>query len=147
MFRFKTSYLFLALGIIAPMPTFAANFCIAVSGGFGNGGTSFIAPSFTVPASNGCKSWSGFTKTAATVVATAIGTGCLSNSGKVLEFSILNTDPANFGTGVTFQDQVRLCPKSVTDCPVSGEDQGHFSGSAAEETCTASLLHYPTYHD
>ena len=52
MFRFKTPIIVLALGLTAPIYAYAANFCVAVNGGFGSGGTSYIAPVFTVPAKN-----------------------------------------------------------------------------------------------
>jgi hypothetical protein len=147
MLHFKTPSLFLAAGLIASGPAFAANFCIAVDGGFGNGGTSFVGPSFAVPAAGNCKPWAGFTKTEATVIAFASGSGCLSNNGKVLTFSMIDTDPANFGTGKAVADQIVLCPTAVADCPISGNDQGNFSGAAAEETCTNALLKLPVAHD
>ena len=75
MFRFKTAFMVLALGLVAPICAYAANFCVAVNGGFGRGGTSYIAPAFTLPAKNNCAAWSGFTKTATTVIAISTGTG------------------------------------------------------------------------
>ena len=65
----------------------ASNFCVAVNGGFGSGGTSYIAPAFTLPAKNNCAAWSGFTKTASTVIAISTGTGCLASDGRVLTLS------------------------------------------------------------
>jgi hypothetical protein len=148
MFRFKTPFMILALGLIAPICAYAANFCVAVNGGFGSGGgTSYIAPAFTLPAKNNCAAWSGFTKTASTVIAISTGTGCLSNSGKVLTLSIFNTDPEFFGAGAFVSDQIQLCPKGVTGCPITGQDFGNFGGNAVEQTCTASLLRLPTTHD
>ena len=149
MSRFKAPYIFifLGLGLIAPIHTYAANFCVAVSGGFGGGGTSYIAPTFTLPAKNHCTNWSGFTKTASTVIATANGTGCLASDGKVLTLSIFNTDPPFFGAGAAVSDQIQLCPTAITGCPISGQDAGNFSGSAAQQTCTASLLKLPATHD
>jgi hypothetical protein len=147
MFRFKTPYLFLVLGLIAPVCTYAATFCVAVSGGFGGGGTSYIGPNFTLPAANHCAQWSGFTKTASTVVAISTGTGCLANGGKVLTLSIFNTDPPFFGTGESVSDQIQLCPTGVTRCPITGQDLGNFTGSAKEQTCTSSLLTLPQTHD
>ncbi len=137
----------LVFGLTAPACAYAANFCIAVGGGFGNGGTSFIAPAFKVPAANHCAAWAGFTKTASTVVAFANGTGCLASGGKVLTFSIFNTDPSFFGAGASVSDQIVLCPTGTSDCPVTGQDTGNFSGSAAEQTCTSSLLTLPQSHD
>ena len=147
MLRFKGNHLLLVLGLIAPLGTYAANFCIAVNGGFGGGGTSYIAPVFTLPTANKCTPWAGFTKTATTVIAIATGTGCLSSNSKVLTLSIFNTDPAFFGAGSSVSDQITLCPEGVITCPISGQDQGNFGGSAAEETCTAALLKLPQTHD
>jgi hypothetical protein len=148
MLRSKISHLSLVLGLTVSVPAYAANFCIAVNGGFGKGGgTSFIAPSFPLPVSGMCKPWSGFTKTGTTVIAFATGTGCLSSDGKVLTFSISNTDPDNFGSGVAVSDQIVLCPKGITSCPVSGNDQGNFAGTAAQQTCVAALLKLPDTHD
>ncbi len=147
MSRCTTSTILVALVLIAPIPTYAANFCIAVSGGFGKGGTSFVAPSFTVPAKNACAAWSGFTKTASTVIGIATGTGCMSSNGKVLQFSIFNTDPPFFGSNTAESDQLVLCPTGTSGCPVSGEDTGYFSGKAAQQTCTSTLLTLPQTHD
>jgi hypothetical protein len=147
MARFKAPCATLALALIAPIPSQAANFCIAVGGGFGKGGTSFIAPSFTVPAKNACAAWSGFTKTGSTVVGIANGTGCMSSNGKVLQFSIFNTDPSFFGANTAVSDQIVLCPTGTSSCPVTGEDTGYFSGGAAQQTCSTSLLTLPQSHD
>ncbi len=147
MVRFKATQLFLMLGLSAPLPAYAANFCVAVNHGFGHGGTSYIGPSFELPASGNCKPWAGFTKTASSVIAMASGTGCLSSDGKVLTLSILDTDPQYFGAGTSALDYIQLCPKGVTSCSISGSDQGNFNGSAAEETCSASLLKLPETHD
>ena len=135
------------LGLSAPVSASAANLCIAVSGGFGNGGTSFVAPAFKLPAANHCTPWSGFTKTASTVIAVTNGTACLSKTGKVLTLSLFNTDPQFFGPGSSASDQIQLCPSGVTGCPISGQDVGYFSGSAAMQTCTAALLTLPDAHD
>jgi hypothetical protein len=147
MFRCKTPLMVLALGLIAPICAYAANFCVAVNGGFGTGGTSYIAPAFTLPAANNCTPWSGFTKTATTVIAISTGTGCLSKSGKVLTLSIFNTDPQFFGDGTAVSDQIQLCPKGVTGCPIAGQDFGNFGGTAVQQTCTARLLNLPQTHD
>src|SRR5436305_1808745 len=110
MLCFRKSHLIVALGLVVSAPTYAASYCIAVNGGFGNsGGTSFIAPKFAPPKAGKCKSWVGFTKTATTVVATATGTGCHSSDGRVLTFSIFNTDPPFFGAGTAVSDQIQLC--------------------------------------
>ena len=147
MFRSKTPYLFLALGLIAPLGAYSANFCVASDGGFGNGGTSYIAPVFTLPTVNQCVPWSGFTKTASTVVLFSTGVACMAAGGKVLTLSISNTDPAFLGAGVSASDQIVLCPTGTTACPVSGQDQGEFGGTAAQQTCTTALLHLAVHHD
>src|SRR5215469_17373590 len=125
----------------------ASNFCVAVNGGFGSGGTSYIAPAFTLPAKNNCSAWSGFTKTASTVIAISNGTGCLASDGRVLTLSIFNTDPEFFGAGRAVSDQIQLCPKGVTGCPITGQDLGNFHGSAVQQICTARLLTLPQTHD
>jgi hypothetical protein len=148
MFRFKTPYLFLLLGLIAPIFSSAANFCISVGGGFGSGGTSFIGRGFAVPAAGVCTPWAGFTKTASTVILISTGTGCLSTNGKVLTVSIFSTDPSDLGAGQLGVDYIQLCPAGVTGCPLGeGTDQGEFSGPAETETCTTKLLNLPATHD
>jgi hypothetical protein len=37
-------------------------------------------------------------------------------------------------------DQIQLCPKGVAGCPITDQDVGNFTGPAAQQTCTASLL-------
>jgi hypothetical protein len=99
MYRFKILFMVLPLGLIGPICAYAANFCVSVNGGFGSGGTSYIAPAFALPAKNNCVAWSGFTKTATSVIAISTGTGCLASDGKVLTLSIFNTDPEFFRRG------------------------------------------------
>ncbi len=127
-----------------------ANYCIAANGGFNGdgGGTSFIGKGFTVPAAGNCKPWSGFTKTASTVVLTTTGTGCLSSDGKVLTVSVSSADPDFFGALTPGSDYITFCPAGVKGCPISGTDQGAlgFGGPAAEETCTSTLLVLPSTH-
>ena len=147
MFRIKTPLVILTLALIAPIYTSAANLCIAVGGGFGSGGTSFVSPGFVLPKAGQCKPWVGFTKTASTVVLFSSGTGCLSSDSKVLTFSISSTDPSFLGTNAAGWDQIEYCPAGVTSCPIgSGNDQGQFGGSAAPETCTPTLLKLPSAH-
>lgn len=147
MFRSKSSRLFLVLGLIAPFYAYAANFCIASGGGFGHGGTSYIAPNFTMPGLSQCVPWSGFTRTASTVILFSTGVACRASGGKTLTFSIFNTDPAFLGAGASASDQIVLCATGTTGCPVSGQDQGEFGGSAQEQTCTTALLTLPGMHD
>ena len=136
-----------SLGVVLSGAALAQNFCVAVNGGFGSGGTSYIAPTFTLPVKNNCAAWSGFTKTASTVIAISTGTGCLASDGKVLTLSIFNTDPPFFGAGKAVSDQIQLCPKGVTGCPITGQDLGNFAGPAVQQTCTAGLLKLPPTHD
>lgn len=146
MVRLKAIPLFLGLALSAS-PALASNFCVAVNNGFGHGGTSYVGPSFALPAANNCKPWSGYTKTAATIITIATGTGCLSSNGKVLTLSVFDADPQFFGSGVIGNDYIQICPTAVTGCPINGSDQGNFNGIAAEQPCTAALLKLPVAHD
>jgi hypothetical protein len=148
MFRFKSPNLFLLL-LIAPVYSYAANYCIAVGGGFGNGGTSFIGIDFAAPAAGACAAWSGFTKTASTVILTTTGTACTSSSGGVLTVSVFSTDPSYLGAGALASDYIQLCKNGGTGCAVgAGADQGYFGASpASSEVCTAALLKLPPTHD
>jgi hypothetical protein len=124
------------------------NYCIAVNGGFGGGGSTFIGKGFAVPSAGNCTPWSGFTKTAGTVILTTNGTGCTSSNGKVVTISVFSTDPSWFGPGQSGSDYIQFCPKGVSGCPLSsGEDVGSLSGPAKPETCTTSLLNLPATHD
>jgi hypothetical protein len=149
MFRFKKSHLSVVLGLIAPVYSFASShYCIEVGGGFGNGGTTFIGTGFALPADGTCTPWSGFTKTASSVILTTSGTGCLSSDGKVLTVSVSSADPAFFGAGQLHSDYIQLCPAGASHCPIGGgRDEGEFGGPAAPVTCTTSLLHLPATHD
>ncbi len=150
MFRFKTThlFLFLLLGLIVPVYSFAeAHYCIAVNGGFGHGGTTFVGLGFALPAEGNCTPWSGFTKTASTVILTTTGTGCLSSDGKVLTVSAINSDPPFFGADELRSDYIQLSRQESTQSFSSGEDTGAFGGSAKPVSCTSSLLHLPSSHD
>ena len=137
-------------GIItfAPGQTFpgGGSFCIATGGGFGSGGTTFVAPAFTVPAKNNCTTWSGFTKTATTVILNTSGAACLSSTGKTLTLSLSSLDPAFLGT-TPAADYIQLTRASSTGSFTGGSDQGEFSGTANQTTCTAGLLTLPDSHD
>ncbi len=132
----------------APSQTFpgGAPFCIATAGGFGSGGTTFVAPGFTVPAKNQCTPWSGFTKTASTVILTTSGAACLSTTGKTLTVSVSSADPAFLGTNPA-SDYIQLTRASSTGSFTGGTDQGEFAGSADQVTCTSGLLSLPDIHD
>lgn len=73
-----------------------------------HGGTTFIGLGFAVPAEGNCTPWSGFTKTASSVILTTTGTGCLSSDGKALTVSVSNADPSFFGAGQLRADYIRL---------------------------------------
>ena len=132
----------------APGQTFPGGgpFCIATAGGFGNGGTTFVAPGFTVPAQNKCTSWSGFTKTASTVILNTSGAACLSTTGKTLTVSVSSADPNFLGTNPA-SDYIQLTRASSTGSFTGGTDQGEFAGSADQVTCTSGLLSLPDIHD
>jgi hypothetical protein len=148
MFRLKTPHLIFLAGLMIPLYSSAADYCIAVSNGFGGGGTSFVGPGFSVPAAGTCAPWAGFTKTATTVILMTSGTGCLSTNGKVLTVSVSSADPEYFGAGVIESDYIQFCLAGTTGgCPVTGSDQGEFSGPARPETCTTKLLTLPATHD
>jgi hypothetical protein len=144
-FRFKTSHLLLLLGLIAPVQSFAAEpYCIAVSGGFGNGGTTFVARSFSLPGDGKCTPWSGYTKTADTVILTTTGTTCLSSDSKALTVSVSSADPSYFAQPAA--DYIQLS-RGDSHEPFSGEDIGAFAGSAEPVSCTSELLDLPSVHD
>jgi hypothetical protein len=149
MMHLKPSHLMLMLGLIAPLCSNAADYCIATNGGFGQGGSSFIGKGFTLPLAGACQRWSGFTKTASSVIAISTGTACRSSNGKVLELSISSTDPAYLGSGVIASDHIKFCPGGTSTCPIgAGSAVGTFSnGSARAQTCTATLLTLPAIHD
>ena len=132
----------------APGQTFPGGgpFCIATGGGFGSGGTTFVAPSFTVPAVNKCTPWSGFTKTASTVILNTSGAACLSSTGKTLTVSVSSLDPAFLGSNPA-SDYIQLTRASSTGSFTGGTDQGQFAGSALPATCTSGLLSLPDSHD
>jgi hypothetical protein len=147
MFRLKPLLSFL-LTLLTPVGSFAAShYCIATSGGFGHGGTTFVDPSFALPAEGKCTAWSGFTKTASTVVVTTYGTGCLSSDGTALTVAVSSADPSWFGPGVLGSDYIRLTRSKSTEAFTIGSDQGAFGGNAEVVSCTASLLELPASHD
>jgi hypothetical protein len=149
MIRIKPRHVMLMLGLVAPLCSNAADYCIATNGGFGNGGSSFIGKGFVLPAAGLCAPWSGFTKTASTVIAISTGTGCRSTDGKVLELTISSTDPAFLGSGTLGSDHIKFCPAGAATCPFGGgTGTGTFSnGSAKRQTCTTALVRLPALHD
>jgi hypothetical protein len=147
-FRFKTSHLFLLLGLIAPVQSFASDYCIAVAGGFSDHGTTFIGSGFAVPGEGKCAPWSGFTKHYFSVLLTTTGTGCLSSDGKVLTVSVSSADPAWLGTAPPVSDYIQLS-RGDSQEPFKGYDNGAFGYPAESEavTCTSDLLSLPASHD
>jgi hypothetical protein len=149
MFNFKKTHLSLLVGLLAPVCSFASShYCIAVNSGFGKGGTTFVAPGFVLPAAGNCSAWSGFTKTATSVVLATSGSGCVSSDGKVLTVSVSSADPDYYGSGQAHSDYIQLCPAGSKGCPIgSGRDIGENSGPAAPVSCSSSLLTLPSKHD
>jgi hypothetical protein len=135
--------------LLAPIHSFAAEapYCIAVNGGFGGGGTTFVARNFTLPTEGKCNPWSGYTKTGATVILTTGGTSCLSSDSKALTVSLSSADPDYFGGGGALGvDYIQLSRGAATE-PFTGQDSGYFAGSAEPVSCTSDLLTLPSYHD
>jgi hypothetical protein len=146
-FRIKAIHMFLLIGLIAPLRSFAAEaYCVAVGGGFGNGGTTFVARNFAPPAANKCTPWSGYTKTASTVILTTTGTACLSSDSKALTVSVTSADPQYFPINQLTADYIQLSQASATE-PFTGQDYGAFAGDAEAVTCTSDLLTLPASHD
>ena len=127
----------------APAP---APYCIAVNGGFGNGGTTFVARNFSVPAASKCSPWTGYTKTASTVILTTGGTACLSSDNSALTVSVTSADPSFLGAGSIAGDYIQMSRPDATD-PFTGYDYGYFAGIADPVSCTSDLLTLPSYHD
>ncbi len=123
-----------------------APYCIAVNGGFGNGGTTFVARNFSLPEASKCTSWSGYTKTASTVILTTSGAACLSTDSKALTVSVSSADPDFVGAGNFVVDYIKMSRTSATD-PFAGQDAGYFAGSAEPTSCTSDLLTLPATHD
>ena len=111
MMHFKPSHVMMMVGLIAPLCSNASDYCIATNGGWHHGGSSFIGKGFTLPAAGNCMPWSGFVKTATTVIAISTGTGCRSTDGLALELTISSTDPAYLGSGVIGSDHIKFCPE------------------------------------
>jgi hypothetical protein len=143
----QSSLVVLSLSLAAAH-SFAAEapYCIAVNGGFGNGGTTFVARGFSLPAQSKCTPWSGYTKTASTVILTTSGTSCLSSDSKALTVSVSSADPWFLGAGQFAADYIQLSRGNATE-PLSGQDFGYFAGSAEPVTCTSELLSLPWSHD
>jgi hypothetical protein len=91
--------------------------------------------------------WSGYTKTASTVILISNGAACLSSTGKTLSVSVSSADPEFFGT-TPQSDYIQLTRAGSSGTFTGGNDQGPtFGGSADQITCTSSLLSLPDTHD
>jgi hypothetical protein len=147
MFNIKTLHLFLLLALIAPVHSFAEEpYCIAVGGGLGDGGTTFVARNFSMPGEGRCTPWSGYTKYSS-VILTTTGTACLSSDSTALTVSVSSNDPAWLGSLPPVNDYIRLSRADSTQ-PFRGEDAGQFGYPAESETvtCTSELLNLPSSH-
>ena len=148
--RFHKAHLLLALGLMAPLQSFASSeapYCIAVGGGFGVGtGATFVARNYSLPGEGKCTPWTGYTKTASTVILTTGGTACLSSDNAALTVSVTSADPSYLGAGSIAGDYIQMSRPDVTD-PFTGYDYGYFAGIADPVSCTSDLLTLPSYHD
>ena len=136
------------LAALMAAPAYATPFCIAVGGGFGNGGTTFVGRNFVQPTANSCTAWTGYTKTASTVILFTSGTVCLSSNSQVMTVSVSSQGPSFLGADRLVSDYIQLCPQGAGHCPIgSGSDVGFFSGTASVETCTSALQQLPSVHD
>jgi hypothetical protein len=124
--------------------------CIAVNGGWGSGGVTFVGKNVSFPANGTCKPWIGMMKAASTVVGTSSGAVCKSNDGKLLTVSLQTTAPEWQGPSVIASDHIELCPLASTQgCPAhAGQfDRGTNAGPAAQIACTAAMSTIPSSHD
>ena len=128
------------------------DFCVAVSGGFGSGGETFVGKEFISPTKGTCKPWAGIIKSNSTVVWTSTGAACLSDDGKLLTIVLQSTDPT-FAGNASITDTIELCPLASTlGCPASSGQFDHssfsgFGGPAAQVTCTTAVTSIPSVHD
>ncbi len=87
-----------------------------MNGGFGKGGGStFVARNFSMPDASKCTPWTGYTKTASTVIFTTSGTACLSSDSTALTVSVSSADPDFLGVGVQVADYIQLSRTTATD--------------------------------
>jgi hypothetical protein len=147
MYQFKKAHLAVLLGLATPLTSSAAHYCINTAGGFGHGGSTFVAYSFGVPNEGACEPWNGFTKTSASVIFLTTGVGCLSSDGKRMTLSLTSQDPDYLGVERQAVDYLYLARTGSSGSFTSGEDQGYLSGAAAEITCTSALETLPAIHD
>src|SRR3984885_5028330 len=143
----QSSLVVLSLSLTA-VHSFAAEapYCIAVNGGFGGGGTTFVARNFTLPTQSTCTPWSGYTKTASSVILMTSGTSCLSSDSKALTVSVSSADPSFFGAGQIESDYIELSRGDAKE-PFTGRDIGYFGGGAEPVSCSLGVLSLPSIHD
>ena len=137
--------------MFVPIHSFAATaseapYCIATAGGFGNYGSTFVARNFSMPDPNKCSTWTGYTKTASTVILMTSGSSCLSSDNTALTVSVTSADPSFFGASTIVGDYIQMSRPDATE-PFSGSDYGYFAGTAAPVSCTSELLTLPSAHD
>jgi hypothetical protein len=146
-------------GLIGSVYADPAPYCIAVNGGFDNGGTTFVARQFEAPGPNKCTPWAGYTKIPATVVLTTGGTACLSDDGNVMTVAVSSINP-NWVGSQDGRDYLQFCPQnancagevSVENYPLAGGlDIGFVGGIApgaptVQIDCTDDLLDLPANH-
>ncbi len=91
---FKKSHLaVVVLGALAPSSSYAANYCIAVGGGFGSGGETFVGYRLCCSCRGHLLAVVRFTKGFSSVVLLTHGSGCLSSDGKVLSVQPVQRRP------------------------------------------------------
>ena len=134
--------------LLAPIHSFAAEapYCIAVGGGYGGGGTTFVARNFTLPTEGKCTPWTGYTKTAASIILMTSGASCLSSDSKALTVSVSSADPAFLGAGSIASDYIELSRGDATES-FTGRDIGYFGGGAEPVSCASAVLSLPSTHD
>jgi hypothetical protein len=141
------SHLAVLLGIAAPLTSSASHYCVATAGGFGHGGSTFVATDFSVPSEGSCNAWNGFTKTSATVIFITTGVGCLSSDGTRMTLSLTSQDPDYLGSERLGIDYIWLGRSSSKGSFTSGESEGYLSGAADVVSCSSSLEKLPAIHD
>lgn len=127
----------------------AQSLCLLVGGGQAAGGGTYVGQGMSVPANGTCKPWSGFLKTASTVVAFSTGSGCTSSDGKVFTATLASTNPSFFGPGTIVSDHIQLCLTGTCPAKISQSDVSSYFGttSVATTTCTSTILSLPSSHD
>jgi hypothetical protein len=101
-----------------------------------------------MPSVSSCNPWTGYTKTASSVILITSGTICLSSDATVLTVSVSSADPDYLGVGSTASDNIRVCQPGSTHCTIGGgTDSGYFSGDATVLTCPSDVTQLPAIHD